>query len=178
MRTLFACAEATPVIASRAARVRLEHTLDVSRESIVKPSSVARAAFVAALFAFVSVAVEAQPVTKAPPRLPASRCRLRPPANPTASGRIPAGVDTGSPASSDTLQLGTPVPPAMGAESSEMRARGAAARAAARPKPATSAPDCVRQGAVTGSAKGASAPAAAKAGSTGASAAKATPTGC
>jgi hypothetical protein len=169
MRTLFACAEATPVIASRAARVRLEHTLDVSRESIVKPSSVARAAFVAALFAFVSVAVEAQPVTKAPPRLPA---------NPTASGRIPAGVDTGSPASSDTLQLGTPVPPAMGAESSEMRARGAAARAAARPKPATSAPDCVRQGAVTGSAKGASAPAAAKAGSTGASAAKATPTGC
>ncbi|HTJ04391.1 MAG TPA: hypothetical protein VL624_03535 [Caldimonas sp.] len=134
----------------------------------MKPSSVARAAGAAVLFVLVSVAAEAQqPVTKAPPRLPA---------NPTASGRIPAGVDTGSPASSDTLQLGTPVPPALGAESSEMRARGAAARAAARPKPATSAPDCVRPGAVNASGKGASAPAAAKAGSTGASAARATPT--
>ena len=82
----------------------------------MKPSSVARAAGAAVLFVLVSVAAEAQqPVTKAPPRLPA---------NPTASGRIPAGVDTGSPASSDTLQLGTPVPPALGAESSEMRARG------------------------------------------------------
>jgi hypothetical protein len=132
----------------------------------VKPTSVARAAFAAALLVFVSVAAEAQPVTKAPPRLPA---------NPTASGRIPAGVDTGSPASSDTLQLGTPVPPAMGAESSEMRARGAAARAAARPKPATSSPDCVRPGAVGAPGKGASAAASAKAG---ASAARATPTGC
>jgi hypothetical protein len=148
--------------------VPLEHTLGVSGEPIVKPSSVARAAFAAAFFVLAAAAVEAQqPVTKAPPRLPA---------NPTASGRIPAGVDTGSPASSDTLQLGTPVPPAMGAESSEMRARGAAARAAARPKPATSAADCVRPAAINASGKAASAPAAgAKAG---ASAPRATPTGC
>jgi hypothetical protein len=132
----------------------------------VKPSSVTRAAFAAALFVFVSVAAEAQPVTKAPPRLPPS---------PTQSGQIPAGVDTGSPQSSDSLQLGTPIPPSMGAESSEMRARGAAARAAARPKLATSAPDCVRPATANASGKGASAPAAAKAGSTGASAARTTP---
>ena len=51
----------------------------------MKPSSVARAAGAAVLYVLVSVAAEAQqPVTKAPPRLPA---------NPTASGRIPAGVD-------------------------------------------------------------------------------------
>ncbi|MBV9892360.1 MAG: hypothetical protein JO090_15910 [Rhizobacter sp.] len=135
----------------------------------MKSPSVARAAFAAALFVLAAVAAESQPVTKAPPRLPA---------NPTASGRIPAGVDTGSPASSDTLQLGTPVPPALGAEGQEMRARGAAARAAARPKPATSSPDCVRPMTVSGAAKGASAAAGAKAGATGAGAARATPTGC
>nr|HET7858651.1 hypothetical protein [Caldimonas sp.] len=132
----------------------------------MKPSLVARAAFAAAFSVLVAVAVEAQPVTKAPPRLPA---------NPTASGRIPAGVDTGSPASSDSQQLGTPVPPALGAESSEMRARGAAARAAARPKASTSAPDCVRPGAVNAAGKGASAAAGAKAGATSASAPRATP---
>jgi hypothetical protein len=154
----------------RAARgAPLEHTLGVSGEPIVKPSSVARAAFAAAFFVFVAVAAEAQPVTKAPPRLPA---------NPTASGRIPAGVDTGSPASSDTLQLGTPVPPALGAESSEMRARGAAARAAARPKPATSAADCVRPAAVNASGKSASAAAGAKPGASAPSTAARTPTGC
>jgi len=142
----------------------------VSGEPIVKPSSVARAAFAAAFFVFVAVAAEAQqPVTKAPPRLPA---------NPTASGRIPAGVDTGSPASSDTLQLGTPVPPALGAESHEMRARGAAARAAARPKPATSAADCVRPGAVNVAGKGASAAGGVKGGASAPSTAARTPTGC
>jgi hypothetical protein len=118
----------------------------VSRESIVKPSSVARAALAAAFCVLASTAADAQPVTKAPPRLPA---------NPSASGRIPAGVDTGSPASSDTQQLGTPVPPALGAESSEMRARGAAARAAARPKSPASAIDCVRPAASSPAAKGA-----------------------
>jgi hypothetical protein len=139
----------------------------VFRESIVKPSPVARVAFAAALFVFVPVAAEAQPVSKAPPRLPPS---------PTQAGQIPAGVDTGSPQSSDSLQLGTPIPPSMGAESSEMRARGAAARAAARPKPATSAADCVRPSSVNASGKGASAPPAAKPGPTSASAARATPT--
>jgi hypothetical protein len=118
----------------------------------VKPSSVVRAALAAALCVLASTAAEAQPVTKAPPRLPP---------NPTASGRIPAGVDTGSPASSDTQQLGTPVPPSLGTEGSEMRARGAAARAAARPKPPASAVDCVRP---APAGKGASAAVAAKAG--------------
>jgi hypothetical protein len=151
--------------------VRLEHTPVVFRESIVKPSSVARAACAVAFLALASTAAEAQqPVTKAPPRLPPS---------PTQTGQIPAGVDSGSPQSSDSLQLGTPIPPSMGAESSEMRARGAAARAAARPKPATSAADCVRPAAVNVSGKGASSsPSAAKAGPTSASAARPTPTGC
>lgn len=60
---------------------------------------------------------------KPPPRLP-----------PTAAdqSRIPAGVDTGSPATSDTLPLGTPVLPANSAERDDLRIRSAAARAAAR----------------------------------------------
>jgi len=135
----------------------------------VKPSSVARAALAAAFCVLASTAADAQPVTKAPPRLPP---------NQPASGRIPAGVDTGSPASSDTQQLGTPVPPTLGAEGGEMRARGAAARAAARPKPQASAVDCSRQAAATPSAKGASTAAAAKPGAASAPVARGAQTGC
>ena len=98
------------------------------------------------------------PVTKAPPRLPP---------NAAESGRIPAGVDTGSPATSDTLPLGTPVPPVLGADRTEIRNRSAAARAAARPKLGASEAGC-GQG-VAASAKGASA-SATRSGSTGAAA--------
>jgi hypothetical protein len=58
-----------------------------------------------------------------------------------------------------------------------MRARGAAARAAARPKPATSAADCVRPAAVA-SGKSASAVAGAKTGASAPSTAARVPTGC
>ena len=80
-------------------------------------------------------------MTKPPPRLPPNAAQ---------TSRIPAGVDTGSSATSDSMQLGTPVPPSLGADTNEMRTRSAAARAAARPKPGASSADCVpRNGAAT-----------------------------
>ena len=89
----------------------------------------------AALFVCIGVAAQAPPRPKPPPRLPPS---------PSETARIPAGVDTGSPGSSDSVPLGTPVPPTLGADRGELRTRSAAARAAARPKPAASAADCTR----------------------------------
>ena len=62
---------------------------------------------------------------KPPPRLP--------PTGSQTSG-IPAGVDTGSPATSDSMPLGMPVPPTGAADRSEQTTRSAAARAAARPR--------------------------------------------
>jgi hypothetical protein len=78
----------------------------------------------------------AQDKVKPPPRLPP---------NASETSRIPAGVDTGSPVTSDALPLGTPVPPNASAGRTELTTRSAAARAAARPKPATSAADCTRK---------------------------------
>lgn len=69
----------------------------------------------------------AQPAKAKPP--------LRLPPNPAQSSRIPAGVDTGSPATSDALPLGTPVTGA--ADAGTLRTGNAAARAAARPDPRT-----------------------------------------
>ena len=60
---------------------------------------------------------------KPPPRLPPS---------PSEQARIPAGVDTGTPGTSDTLPLGTPVPPSVSADRGDLRLRSAAARSAAR----------------------------------------------
>ena len=94
------------------------------------------APFAAALFVLAHAPVDAQPVTKAPPRLPPNAAQ---------TSRIPAGVDTGSPATSQTVPLGTPVPPALGADRNEIKTRSAAARAAARPKlGASSAAGCAR----------------------------------
>lgn len=89
------------------------------------------------------------PVTKAAPRLPP---------NAAESGRIPSGVDTGSPVTSGSLPLGTPVPPVLGADRTEIRNRSAAARAAARPKLAASGADCNRPTSAATPSKGASAP--------------------
>ena len=91
------------------------------------------AALGSALLIGCAVAHAASPdaPTKPPPRLP-----------PTGSetNRIPAGVDTGSPATSDTMPLGTPVPPTLGVDRGDQNKRSAAARAAARPaRPASSA---------------------------------------
>lgn len=67
---------------------------------------------------------------------------------PSGSTAIPAGPDTGSPATSDSVPLGTPVVPANAAERDALRSQSAAARAAARGKaPATAASaaaDCAR----------------------------------
>ena len=46
---------------------------------------------------------------------------------------IPAGVNSGTPATSDSMPLGTPVPPAVAADRNDQNKRSAAARAAARP---------------------------------------------
>lgn len=53
---------------------------------------------------------------------------------------IPAGVDTGSPATSNQMPLGTPVPPALAPDRGDQNKRSAAARAAARPLPARTTP--------------------------------------
>ncbi|MEO8080778.1 MAG: hypothetical protein ABI641_09625 [Caldimonas sp.] len=91
---------------------------------------VVRALLAASLCVMGQVAVQAQPRLKSPPRLAP---------NPAQSSHIPAGVDTGTPATTDALPLGTPVPPAAGVARGDLRLRSAAARAAARPKPAASA---------------------------------------
>jgi len=71
----------------------------------------------------------AQTTAKPPPRLP-------PP--PSQTTQIPGGADTGTPAGSDSLQLGTPVMSNSTGVSPSLRGQSAAARAAARPKPTAS----------------------------------------
>lgn len=81
------------------------------------------------LAAVLSLATQAQTARpKPPPRLPP---------NASQSSQIPAGVDTGSPMTSDSQQLGTPVPPNGTTNRGDQAARSAAARAAARPDPLT-----------------------------------------
>jgi len=89
---------------------------------------------VAALLVALPLVGAAQTPPKPPPRLP-------PP--PSQTSQIPGGVDTGTPGGSDSLQLGTPV---MSNATGERSGRGmsAAARAAARPKPAASSVDCTK----------------------------------
>ena len=94
--------------------------------------------WVSALVLAVPLAAAAQVQTKAPPRLPP---------NASEAARIPSGVDTGSPVTSDALPLGTPVPPNASAGRTELTTRSAAARAAARPKLTASAADCTRKAA-------------------------------
>jgi hypothetical protein len=90
----------------------------------------------AAFLALAPWAAQAQTAAKPPPRLPP---------NASETSRIPAGVDSGSPATTGNLELGTPVPPTLGADRGEMRNRSAAARAAARPKLSASGADCTRR---------------------------------
>lgn len=80
----------------------------------------------ACLAAAVHVSAEAQPTRpgKVPPRVSP---------NVSATTGLPAGIDTGTPAASDSMPLGTPVPPAASVDKSDQNMRSAAARAAARP---------------------------------------------
>ena len=86
--------------------------------------SVIAIAAAATLFACIQVSAEAQTFAKPPPRL-----------NPNVSDtiRVPAGIDSGSPTTSDSLPLGTPVPPVGSVDRIDQGTRSAAARAAARP---------------------------------------------
>jgi len=98
------------------------------------PSSLFRCgAKVAVLVALASLslaAAAADPGAKKPEkRLPPTGAQ---------SSDIPAGVDTGSPATSNAMQLGTPVPPSLAADRGDQNKRSAAARAAARPASAAS----------------------------------------
>ena len=53
--------------------------------------------------------------------------------NVSATTGVPAGIDSGTSATSDSMPLGTPVPPVASADKSDQNLRSAAARAAARP---------------------------------------------
>ena len=72
-----------------------------------------------------AVAAQAPVTEKNPPR------RLPPTGSQSAD--IPAGVDTGSPSTSNAMPLGTPVPPALAADRGDQNKRSAAARLASRP---------------------------------------------
>jgi len=92
--------------------------------------SSARAAALVVLASLALAAGAADPGAKKPER--------RLPPTGSQSSDIPAGVDTGSPATSNSMQLGTPVPPAAAADRGDQNKRSAAARAAARPASAPS----------------------------------------
>ncbi len=93
----------------------------------MRRTSIARSltALGVALAACLHLAAAAQDTPKKPPR------RLPPTGSATAA--IPEGVDTGTPATANSMQLGTPVPPAAAADRGDQNKRSAAARAAARP---------------------------------------------
>ena len=95
-----------------------------------------RSLAVSLVLAVPLLAMAQTPTTKSPPRLPP---------NASEQSRIPAGVDTGSPVTGDSLPLGTPVPPNASAGRTELTTRSAAARAAARPKATASNADCTRK---------------------------------
>ncbi|MEO7337224.1 MAG: hypothetical protein ABIV63_11640 [Caldimonas sp.] len=65
---------------------------------------------------------------------PSAKGVLQVPANPSAMSTIPAGIDGGTPSTSNSVPLGTPTTPANDAERAELRKAAAAARAAARPR--------------------------------------------
>lgn len=92
-----------------------------------------RLAIGASLFVLAPLVAQAQTsATKPPPRL-----------QPNVSTGIPAGVDSGTPATSDSMQLGTPVPPAVNDSRNSAAARAAARsgpRAPLSPASAASAP--------------------------------------
>lgn len=94
------------------------------------PSASVRSALLVVLAGLAFAAGAADPAAKKPER------RLPPTGSQTSD--IPAGVDTGSPATSNSMPLGTPVPPAAAADRGDQNKRSAAARLASRPASAPS----------------------------------------
>ena len=89
-------------------------------------SRVVLATIAASLASFhFAIAAQAPVTAKNPPR--------RLPPTGSQSSDIPAGVDTGSPATSNAMPLGTPVPPALLPDRDDQNKRSAAARLASRP---------------------------------------------
>jgi len=89
----------------------------------------AKAAVVVGLASLSLLAAAASPDAKKPEK--------RVPPTGAQNTEIPAGVDSGTPATSNSMQLGMPVPPSQqSADQAEQNRRSsAAARAAARPAP-------------------------------------------
>ncbi|MEP7057181.1 MAG: hypothetical protein ABI809_05360 [Caldimonas sp.] len=86
------------------------------------------AALAAALVCAGPLAVQAQ--SERPPAKGTPKAQP----TPSATSTIPAGIDGGTPSTSNSLPLGTPTRAANDAERADMRRAAAAARAAARPK--------------------------------------------
>jgi hypothetical protein len=97
-----------------------------------------RIAALAALLALSTAAVQAQTLPAKQPR------QLPPPVSQTNS--VPAGVDIGTGANSDSVPLGTPVMTGGPINRATFKAQSAAARAAGRPKPAASAASAAKPG--------------------------------
>ena len=97
-----------------------------------------RIALLAALLALSSVSAQAQTVVAKQPR------QLPPPVSQTNS--VPAGVDIGTGATSESVPLGTPVMTGPPTNRATFKAESAAARAAGRPKPAASAASAAKPG--------------------------------
>ena len=91
-----------------------------------------KAAAVAGLAAVALLAQAASPDAKKPER--------RPPPTGAQMGEIPAGVDSGTPVTSNSMQLGMPVPPSQQSGDQGIQNRNSAAgRAAARKGPSSAA---------------------------------------
>jgi hypothetical protein len=96
----------------------------------LSPLRLAKAAAIVGLTGLSLLAAAADPDAKKPEK------RV-PPTGAQQMGEIPAGVDAGTPTTSNSMQLGMPVPPSQqSADQAEQNRRSsAAARAAARPAP-------------------------------------------
>jgi hypothetical protein len=99
---------------------------------MIRPSllRLAQAAAVAGLAGLSLLVAAASPDAKKPERrVPPTGAQLP---------EIPAGVDSGTPTTSNSMQLGMPVPPSQQADdqAAQNRRSSAAARAPARPRPA------------------------------------------
>ena len=112
----------------------------VGESEMIRPSSLrlAQAAAIVGLAGLSLLATAAPPDAKKPER--------RVPPTGAQMSEIPAGVDSGTPSTSNSMQLGMPVPPSQQAadQAEQNRRSSAAARAAARPS-SVGGEQCLRQ---------------------------------